>query len=98
MAGFQERLRLGLKRKGIPQTRLAELAGVDGGSLSKIINGQREGATLGFLTSLAVILDLRPGWLLFGEGPLPEGMPAPPEEGDRRLRKTKQAQFPKNDG
>lgn len=79
--GFSGRLKYAIEVRqqeepGLTQNRLAEMAGVDGGNLSKIVGGTKAaGATANTVILLARALRVRPNWLLTGEEPSGLGPP-----------------------
>ncbi len=81
--------RVRLVRKGRKMTKkaLAAKIGCDPSTLTRLEKGERL-MELPRLVLLARALgpDIKVGWIIAGEGPLPELRPAPPEDRDQRRR------------
>jgi transcriptional regulator with XRE-family HTH domain len=64
--GYGQRLRLQREKKGIEQGAFAELVGTTQQEISRIETGKPKKINLELLMKAAKVLEVPPGWLLFG--------------------------------
>lgn len=80
------RVEFARKRVDMTQVALAKRVNVGGPTITRLESGERL-AELDTLIAIARVLHVPVGWLIAGEGTLPEAVPVDAGDTDRRRRK-----------
>ncbi len=86
LKGMGDRVKLVRKGRKMTKRALAAHVGCDPSTITRLESGERL-VELPTLIVLARVLGVSPGWILTGEGALPELTPAAPSDRDGRRRR-----------
>lgn len=71
MAEFKDRLREALEKRGMSNAELARRAEMDKGAITRYLKGENQPGS-NAIAKMAEALNVRPGWLIGGEGDIDE--------------------------